>query len=219
MDFGPRLRTLVEPHDPVSDLIAAYFDPRRGFAGLTFDAVGRDAVGVDPVEVQDVFTTDDLFAVTLLDVRWSAAAVRLLLSDPDGEFSTRLAAVPHSDVWSPAVTAENFGAADALYTALLALPEVGRTKATKLMARKRPRFVPIVDTVIKSAFNIGKHWQFQWWGEALDDLDRRRELDDLRPPDVDVSLLRLVDVLAWMRFSRAETVQELRDELGVPEVA
>lgn len=44
---------------------------------------------------------------------------------------------------------DDFGPVFSLLDALRALPHVGQTTATKLVARKRPRLVPIVDGVIR----------------------------------------------------------------------
>ena len=47
----------------LSELLAAYYDPARGFAGATFDTMGASP--------RNEITRDDLLAVTLLDLRWS----------------------------------------------------------------------------------------------------------------------------------------------------
>ena len=67
MDIGQRLDEIMQP--PTDRLVRAYFDLNNGFAGVTFDGLGRKQVGVDNPTTRDHFTTDDLLAVTLLDVR------------------------------------------------------------------------------------------------------------------------------------------------------
>ncbi|MHB1432167.1 MAG: DUF6308 family protein [Streptosporangiaceae bacterium] len=50
--------------------MALYFDHAQPFAGLTFDVLGRNP----PHEI----SSDNLLAVTLLNVRWPPLAVRTL---------------------------------------------------------------------------------------------------------------------------------------------
>jgi hypothetical protein len=215
MSFGDRLDNILEPRAQLRTLISSYYDPAKGFAGVTFDGIGRRSTGEDSPDTQHRFTSDDLLAVTLLDVRWSPPAVRELLEDPDGAFGAALHAVPTDDIWSPSITDSHFAAADHLYRLLCELPGVARTRATKVMARKRPRFIPIVDEVIKTALGLPDQWQFQWWHEELVSADRRDALESLRPDGVDVSLLRLLDVVIWMRFSNSESVRAERSSAGL----
>ena len=55
------------------DAVARYFDAVQPFAGQTFDSLGNNP--------PDQIVSDDLLAVTLLDVRWTPLAVRHLLND------------------------------------------------------------------------------------------------------------------------------------------
>ena len=98
-------------------------------------------------------------------------------------------------------------AADRLYDAVDTLDGVGRTRTTKLLARKRPRFVPIVDKIVKTALDLPHDWHFQWWRDALADGNRRERIEALRPEGVDVSSLRLIDVAIWMACSNSRERQ------------
>jgi hypothetical protein len=124
--------------------------------------------------------------------------------------------IPDEDLWAETLSEADFDAADQLYAALCALPDVKRTRATKLMSRKRPRFVPIVDSVILSALQLPRrNWRFQDWREALLDPARREQVAKLRPPGVDVPLLRLIDVAVWMRCSRSRNARRVREAAGL----
>ncbi len=100
----------------------------------------------------------------------------------------------------------DFEAVRSLYSALQGLAGIGETRATKLIARKRPRLVPIVDDVIKRTVfnNATRHWSPLH--EALNKDEKAlwnrlvhlREQADLSPY---VSVLRVFDVLAWMEGS------------------
>jgi hypothetical protein len=81
---------------------------------------------------------------------------------------------------------------------------VGPTRASKLLAAKRPRLLPIWDTFVEQATGmgtLGSWWKVQY---VLND-DQRLVWDwlrELRPlasnvPD-SVSELRILDVLLWM---------------------
>lgn len=81
---------------------------------------------------------------------------------------------------------------------------LGPTTASKLLAAKRPRLVPIWDSFVEQATGLGplgSWWRFQY---VLNEDQRHvwKWLGELRPlaPNVpqSVSALRLLDVLLWM---------------------
>ena len=136
---------------PFADrLVGAYFDPHRGFARATFDGLDSDSLlSHNP---RDSFTVDDIVATSLLDVRFGPTAVRALLSSPKVEEA--LAAVPDQvPLWE--ADERTLGAATTLWRVLRRIDGVGRTRASKLMARKRPHLIPIVDSVIADALHLG----------------------------------------------------------------
>jgi hypothetical protein len=86
------------------------------------------------------------------------------------------------------------------------LPGVGRTIATKLLARKRPRLLPIYDSVVARVTEVGfYHWepvrqalranapgQNRKLHEQLVELRRTAGIDE------GLSALRVFDVVTWM---------------------
>lgn len=194
------------------DLVAAYFDPAHGFAGALFDGLDSDnLLGVNP---PGRFTTDDIVAVSLLDVRFGPTAVRELLTC--SAIQAALAAIPENvPLWE--VEDADFAAAEKLWALLRAINGVGRTRASKLLARKRPHLVPIVDSVIAKAWCLqGDTWRPL--AATLSDSDLRQDIDALRPASVSiqVSTLRLLDVLTWMSHSRSKTAVLVQEQLGAP---
>lgn len=176
------------PHSP--PLVAAYFDPDRGFAGDMFD-------GLDPhgllANNPSRFTGDDIAAASLLDVRFGPTAVRRLLGSSD--IAAALSDVPERiALWTAG--ADDFRAASHLWSLLRAVPGVGRTRASKLLARKRPEMVPIIDSVIAEALHLGTE-TWRPLAVALQDDDVRQLIGDLRPEHVSnqISTLRLLDVV------------------------
>ena len=110
-----------------------------------------------------------------------------------------------------------FQKAGRLWDHVIAIDGVGPTRASKLLARKRPELVPIVDSVILDALRLrGEAWRPL--AQALQDPRLRREIDRLRPPRVNksISTLRLLDVVVWMSCSRSSAVVKVQMELGAP---
>lgn len=195
----------------IDDLVAAYFSPHRGFAVDTFDTLGDN----DPYAI----TSDDLVVVTLLDVTVPPVAVRGLLGHDRGHVARLLHAIdPDVDLWE--ADEDSIGAANALWGWVQnEYPQVGSVIAGKLLARKRPRLIPIVDQVVVDTLRAltGTYWDTI--AHALSEDDRRHLVDELRPGWLTpaVSTLRLLDVAIWMRGSLSEHAQEVRSECKVSE--
>jgi hypothetical protein len=193
------------------ELVAAYFDPDRGFAGAMFD--GLDPNGLLADNPADRFTVDDIAATSLLDVRFGPTAVRALLGSQDISFA--LKAVPERlPLWK--ADEPELQLANDLWILVRDIGGVGRTRTSKLLARKRPDLVPIVDSVVAKALQL----HVDTWrplAQALEGEHLRHAIDDLRPEHVSqkISTLRLLDVLVWMSCSRSRAAVEVQIELGV----
>lgn len=193
-------------------LVAAYFDPSHGFAGALFD--GLDSDGLLAHNPTDSFSVDDIAAASLLDVRYGPRAVRALLSSD--VIQSALTAVPDDlPLWQ--ATQEDLDATHELWILIRGIKGVGRTRASKLLARKRPQLVPIVDSVIADALQLHD----QTWrpmAAALADQHLRKRIDGLRPADMSkrISTLRLLDVLTWMSHSRSRAAVSIQIAVGAP---
>lgn len=90
--------------------------------------------------------------------------------------------------------------------------------AGKLLARKRPRLIPVFDSVIESALQPPPDRFWVTLRAALRDDERRAAVEALRPPGLTmrVSTLRLLDVAIWMRFSEGTNARKERARLGLP---
>ncbi|MBD8871151.1 DUF6308 family protein [Nocardioides donggukensis] len=206
-----RIDQLVgSPH--AQPLVDAYFEPERGFAGSVFD--GLDEYGLLADNPPGRFTGDDIAASSLLDVRFGPKAVRTLLTSQ--ELADALDAVPpRCPLWE--ADQPELQAASGLWSLIREIPGVGRTKASKLLARKRPELVPIVDSVISEALQL----RFDTWrpiADALKDEGLRQRIDDLRPTRVTkpISTLRILDVVVWMSCSRSKAAVQVQLEVGAP---
>jgi Family of unknown function (DUF6308) len=195
---------LETPHLPT--LIALYFDPRQPFAGHDFDHLGSN--------LANRLTTDDLLAASLLDVKWPPLAVRKLLGELRGPISRHLAGISReTDLWE--ASDQELRAADDLWSTLVGLAGVKKTKASKLMARKRPRLVPISDEVVVQAIGArGQTWPVL--RHCLQDESFRGTVLALRGPGTgEASVLRLLDVALWMLHSKSKAADQARSDAGV----
>lgn len=194
---------LAESH--AKALVAAYFDPAAGFAGGLFDTLGEP----DPFRV----TVADLLATSLLDVRFRPAAVRAILGPEADAISARLREVdPAVPIWAGGELLD--GPLTELWVLLRRLRGVGPVTTSKLLARKRPHLVPIVDRVVLRTLGLSPLGSWQAIRGVLMDEERRARLAALAPAD-GVSVLRLLDVLLWMRGSESRAVRQVRARLGV----
>lgn len=205
-DLQLRVPTFVE--SPADHLVAQFFDITGPFAATTFDAL--------PDNPHDRFTAADLLAVTLLDVALPPSSVRRLLETESAMFGELLAAIPTDvDLWD--ATDDVMNRAAALYWALRKLHKVGRTRASKLMARKRPRLIPVIDSVIRDALELGD----DSWAQlrhCLGDSSVRQSIEAIRPARVsveEISTLRLLDAAVWMRSSRSTYARYARRKAGL----
>jgi hypothetical protein len=191
-------------------LLEIFFDADSVFAGVTFDDLADNP--------RDRFTTSDLVAVSLLDMRFTPRAVRALLEEQSSDLSELLAQVRHDvDLW--AASDYDLAAATALWRILRAggaLKGVGPTTTGKLLARKRPRLVPIVDSVVRNALALGD----DSWAELRAALQQRGlpdRIEALRPAGVThpVSTLRLLDAAVWMHHSQSRSAKSARHTVGL----
>jgi hypothetical protein len=130
-----------------------------------------------------------------------ARAALYLLDDSAGNIGAALRAIP-TDVELVDAEDKHLAAADRLWYEIRSLDDVGRTTTSKLVARKRPRLVPVQDTVTMAA--LGEPTKFV---EPLRKKLRaglHEQLVELREKSAipsEVTALRVLDVLLWMAFS------------------
>ncbi|MFD7630546.1 DUF6308 family protein [Streptomyces sp. NPDC059851] len=172
------------------------------FTGSRFEHL---AGGGDRPAVANRVTADDLIAVQTLSVRVPAAAALDLL---EGELGTHM-----SELLSRIPCDEDMAGADAAdlapgspavtaWEVLCDQPGIRWVTAGKLLARKRPRLLPVYDQVVRCV--LGRPQSF--WLDLraalrADDHALQRRLTALRQdaglPGT-VSALRVCDVVLWM---------------------
>ena len=185
-------------------LLRRYFTPRPvgRFTGAHFERRGGSC---DRPEVADEFTAEDLIAVSMLSVTVVGDAALEILATRQRRLHEMLRAIP-TDVALADLPAADLGddwPVRPLYREILAILDVGETTACKLLARKRPHLVPILDSVVTQELSIvhGLFWlPLHDWLTA-DDRANHLHLESLRSRaglGPDISVLRVFDVLTWM---------------------
>lgn len=164
------LPTILEPEFAplAAALLDDYYTATRDngqpwFTGARFETIGGR--WNDPANA-DRFTAGDVVAVSCLSVRLQGAAAIRILEHQADRIGELLAAMPRSGVSLWEVPESEIGpksAASELWWLLRdGLDGIGRTTASKLMARKRADLVPIYDSVVGSALglaNANGHWE------------------------------------------------------------
>jgi len=149
------------------------------------------------------FTADDLVAVSFLSVTVPPKAAWELLAGRPEDFNKLLGQVPDIDLADvdPAEISQIWPAWR-LWDELRTLREVDWVIASKLLARKRPRLIPIYDRVVKTVTGGDRNYwvplcqALQEEGKTLyHRLFRLRSEAELPH---EVSPLRVFDVIAWM---------------------
>ena len=182
--------------DVGTEQVRTYFDPASGFSGSEFDTL---AGGGDATSHRDIFTAEDLVAVTLLEMTVPGNAALAVLHRQASGFSALLSDIPADvDLWDASedvIGPES--AAARLWGRLMAFPKMGWVTTSKLLARKRPRLLPVYDTVVKAALqpNNSAFW-LPLREELQEDLlvKRLKEMRAIAGLDERIRLLRVLDV-------------------------
>lgn len=194
-----------------------------GFNGAYFESIGRrNRKDPDP----DRFTAADLYAVTTLSVKVPAGAGIRLLTElaetshellreiPDDVDFTDLIDSPQDPRFAELLGPQS--KAVELWRLLDGLYDVGPTTTSKLMARKRPKLIPIWDSEIKNATGL-RDSSHQWeqfrelFGTVglVDRLSLIREKADAEH----FSLLRVFDIAVWHAGSAPRRASRKRNPM------
>lgn len=187
------------------ELIRTFFDPTCGFSGGSFE---RFAGGGDALGNRNRFTAEDLVAVTLLEVMVPGNTALDVLDRRASEFSELLSMIPVDvDLWN--ATDKEVGpdsAAAILWGLLMDCDDMGFVITSKLLARKRPRLLPVYDSVVQAALQPSLDSFWVPLREELQDASLVAHLAEIRTRaglDDRISLLRVLDAAVWMRNRRA----------------
>jgi hypothetical protein len=177
-------------NDQSKAAVAEFYDPTTMFAGDTFLALAPN----DPYAIGIA----DLYAVTLLEVSPGAPAARELL--PGGRraslAASLLARMPlGTPLWD--ATDRDLAWTGELWTLLTSVRNVGSTIAGKILARKRPELVPVVDSVVANHLSCQSGTYWTTFRRVLQNQARRTQIAEPAPH---VPVLRALDSLLWMSW-------------------
>jgi Family of unknown function (DUF6308) len=182
---------------------------RACYSGAYFERIGG---GGDRPEVASKFTAEDLLAVTILSVRIEGYHALEILHYQAGKLNDLLSQIPRGiDLQTPRAAAHiaRGGPAWRLWESICDIeprPEgnrIGPVAAGKLLARKRPRLLPVYDSRIKKVLRrprIDNQWWHDLHDEPVNDPGLVQELESVRDRAGagHMSLLRVFDVMCWM---------------------
>ncbi|MGW3520595.1 DUF6308 family protein [Streptomyces hydrogenans] len=201
-----RLHGLLSSERVVVDLRRYYgVGLSSGMAAFTGSRFEHLAGGGDRPGIADRFTAEDLVAVQTLSV---TVPVLVALDLLEGSLGARLSGLLQAIPWDiDMVDAEadilaEGSPADQAWHLLCTQHGVNWVIAGKLLARKRPRLLPVYDRVVRCA--VGRppsFWLALHTALREDDAALHRRLLELRQvagvPET-VSALRVCDVAVWM---------------------
>ena len=180
-----------------------YFAPAIGSSGYTGSRFERLGGGGDRPAVAHEFTPEDLVAVTLLSVDVPARAALEILEHRRSKLHELLRQIPTDrDLVEvdPASITKSW-APWRLETELRSITDLGPTTVSKLIARKRPRLIPVFDSVVQDLVKpVGGFWASLNGALRADDRALQNHLISLREESgigQNVSPLRVFDVVAW----------------------
>jgi hypothetical protein len=190
-----------------AQLLRAYFQSRTATGQLVYTggAFETFAGGGDRPEVAHRLTAEDLVAVSLLSVDVPGAAALRLLGTEAPRLSRLLGAIPADCELVDAVDDQIApgSPADELW-ALVRSCGVGPVTTSKLLARKRPRLLPVIDTVVKAHLQHKKGERFSLALRAELSANDRELVTTLVAAragaalGAEISLIRCFDVIVWM---------------------
>ncbi len=209
-DLSWSLPAVLKPEkseDAVVQLQRYFASTPEGLPAFSGSRFERFAGGGDTADVANTFTSSDLTAITLLSVHVPGQAALRILGDTDPVYHQTL-----SELLSMVPT--NIDLADAddaalerggeLWSLLRTNKNVGPTKTSKLLARKRPKLFPVIDTVVKRQLGHGLRTDFYaTLRESLrgDGSRLEKHLKSIRADagiGNDISVIRCFDILVWM---------------------
>lgn len=199
---------LDEAHfDDAVRLVRRYFGLAPGSTrhdGASFETIGARW---DEESTANEVTPADLVALATLSVEVKGvAAIALLGPELKPQITELLAAIPQtlSLVDPDAARMVDAGSkASELWRLVRTVPGFGPTRASKLLARKRPLLLPIYDSIIRTQLGLKDsrgHWALMRDlvtrdGGAL--YERAKRIRETAGLDATVTPLRIIDIVLW----------------------
>jgi hypothetical protein len=195
----PVRRFVNEGNDAAHSSLKAYFFP-GAFTGSSFETFAQPGI--------NSFTPSDVVAVSMLSVDIPASVTRWILGDGVAKLSQFLTKIDAGlRIESPKADLSNKSEAHKLWREIRRPDNrwgMGETKTSKLLATKRPELFPVFDKHVSKALGISANTYWAPWQEFMRSSQGeycsrvvQSYADDLGIKGV--SVLRLFDVIIWMR--------------------
>ncbi len=188
-------------------LVQRYFgltDKSVRHVGASFETIGGR--WDNPATINQV-TSSDLIALSTLSVDVDGVgAIALLESELSSTVGELLAKIPPDlslvDADAPAMLGESSPASE-LWWVLRDIDGFGQTRTSKLLARKRPRLIPIYDSVVSAELGLKSslhHWDLMRDLVTQDGCALWERAERIRSDvglDDTVTPLRVIDIILW----------------------
>lgn len=188
-DYRERIERMLED-EQLPSLVAEYLSPDGPFAALSFDSIGLN----DPWRIRE----DDVLAVAFLDTPIRASAYREIMRSYPQIEALLLMIPPTIRLWDVKESDAAYAAADDLWKLLKGISGLGTTRVSKILARKRPHFIPILDSRVQEFYGDTKRFWMPL-ASVLADSTLRERVRALAPsyPEESLSTLRILDIAVW----------------------
>lgn len=188
-DYRRRIEAMLADTE-LPTLVSDYLAPEGPFAAVSFDTVGVN----DPWRIRE----DDALAVSFLDTPIRPSAFREIVRQTPTIEASLMRISPGLCLWELKDSDPTFVAASELWALLKAIGGLGTTRVSKLLARKRPHLIPILDSRVQEFYGDTERFWMPL-ARALDDLDLRERIRALAPsyPEATLSTLRILDIAVW----------------------
>ena len=194
-----------------ASLLEAYLN-HGIFSGAMWDPSAQRRRGIG---ARDVIDVEDLFGPTLLSAPIRRSAGKEIL-ERSASITGHLRAIPIDlTLWyaDAAIVDEGLRHARALMNELQSIPYIASTRASKLVAAKRPDLVPIWDREVSRALGAPRKmpWVEYWaaWRQALDtELVAKTRQIAAATSHPCLSPLRVMDIVVWMDKKGWESLPE-----------
>jgi hypothetical protein len=176
--------------------LEAYFF-RHAFTGSSFESF------YDKQSIE--FTEKDIVAVSMLSVNIPPSATRWILGEGRTQLSDLLKKIdPNIAIEDQNANLTRDNTAWNLWKAIHSRRGIGETMASKLLAAKRPALFPIYDQHVAKALQLSQDRYWQPWQDFMrgeDGKKAKRIVNDIAQElgKQDLSTLRLLDIVIWMR--------------------
>ena len=185
--------------------LAAYFHP-GAYTGASYEKYAKPGT--------NVFTAEDIVAVSMLSVNIPGSVSNWVLGTGAAELTDLLTKLKSNPKIENTDMSKN-GNAWKLWKSIFVKWGMGETKTSKLIAAKRPDLFPVFDTHVAAALGISANDYWTPWKEFMCSEEGARcaavvEAMAAKNSINEVSVLRLFDVVVWMRQHGYKAITEER---------